>query len=43
MDTVKRNTNVEQLEEHMPGRAEGYCANLHYRMNGFYPGDSRNA
>jgi len=33
---------VALLEEHMPGRAEGYCANRHKEMNGYWPGDDRN-
>lgn len=33
---------VRKLDEHMPGRAEGYCANLHYRVNGYYPGSRLN-
>lgn len=33
---------VVLLEEHMPGRAEGYCANRHKEMNGFWPGDDKN-
>jgi hypothetical protein len=30
------------LRKYMPGRSEGYCALLHRRMNGFWPGDKRN-
>lgn len=30
------------LEEHMPGRAEGYCANRHKEMTGMWPGDKGN-
>ena len=31
------------LSEHMsPEQAQGYCANLHKRNTGMYPGDSRN-
>lgn len=30
------------LEEHMPGRAEGYCANRHKEMTGMWPGDKDN-
>lgn len=33
---------VKQVDKYMPGRAKGYCANLHKRMNGFWPGDKRN-
>lgn len=33
---------VRLLNKYMPGRAEGYCAKLHFRMNGFWPGDKRN-
>jgi hypothetical protein len=33
---------VKQLDQYMPGRAEGYCANLHKAMNGYWPGDRRN-
>lgn len=29
---------VRQLNKHMPGRAEGYCANLHRRSTGIWPG-----
>lgn len=31
---------VRQLNKHMPGpgQAEGYCANLHRRSTGIYPG-----
>jgi hypothetical protein len=30
------------LKRHMPGREAGYCANLHKRATGVWPGDSRN-
>lgn len=33
---------VRLLEEHMPGRAEGYCANRHKEMTGMWPGDKGN-
>lgn len=33
---------VRLLNEHMPGRAEGYCQLLHKRANGYYTGDKRN-
>lgn len=33
---------VRQLREHLGVRAEGYCANLHRRNTGVYPGDRRN-
>lgn len=33
---------VALLEEHMPGRAEGYCANRHKEMTGMWPGDKDN-
>ena len=33
---------VRELNKYMPGRAEGYCANLHKRATGVYPGDKRN-
>lgn len=33
---------VRQVRKYMPGRAEGYCANLHFMANGYYPGDKRN-
>lgn len=33
---------VRHLEKYMPGRAEGYCQNLHHRANGYYTGDKRN-
>ena len=29
---------VRELDEHMPGRAEGYCALLHKRATSLYPG-----
>ena len=31
---------VRQLDKHMPGRAEGYCANLHKIATGMYTGDA---
>lgn len=34
--------SVHHLEKYMPGRAEGYCAKLHHRMTGMWPGDKRN-
>jgi hypothetical protein len=30
------------LERHMPGRAAGYCARLHKRATGVYPGSKLN-
>lgn len=33
---------VRLLNEHMPGQAEGYCANLHKTATGMWPGDKRN-
>lgn len=30
------------LDQYMPGRSEGYCANLHKRATGVWPGDKRN-
>lgn len=30
------------LSKHMPGRAAGYCANLHKRATGVYPGSKLN-
>lgn len=33
---------VRLLDEHMPGRAEGYCQLLHKHANGYYTGDKRN-
>lgn len=33
---------VRELDKHMPGRAEGYCANLHHIATGMWPGDKRN-
>ena len=33
---------VALLDEHMPGRAEGYCANRHKEMTGMWPGDDGN-
>ena len=33
---------VRQLDDYMPGRAEGYCALLHKRATGFWPGDKPN-
>lgn len=33
---------VRQLNEYMPGRAEGYCQLLHKRATGVYTGDKRN-
>jgi len=32
---------VRQLNKYMPGRAEGYCANLHKRVLGKWPGRGR--
>ena len=32
---------VALLEEHMPGRAEGYCANRHHDAVGSWPGDHK--
>lgn len=29
---------VRELNKYMPGRAEGYCSNLHQRANGIRPG-----
>lgn len=29
---------VRELEKYMPGRSEGYCANLHHRATGKWPG-----
>ena len=33
---------VALLDKHMPGQAEGYCANLHHAATGMWPGDRRN-
>ena len=33
---------VAHLGKHMPGKAQGYCANLHKDANGYWPGDKRN-
>ncbi len=33
---------VAQLDQYMPGRAEGYCQLMHERMTGVYTGDKRN-
>lgn len=33
---------VRELSKYMPGRAEGYCANMHRRMTGVWPGDKSN-
>ncbi len=33
---------VRQLDQYMPGRAEGYCQLLHKRATGVYTGDKRN-
>ena len=33
---------VRQLNKYMPGRAEGYCARLHKRATGVYPGSKLN-
>jgi len=33
---------VRHLNKYMPGRAEGYCANLHKRATGVYPGSKLN-
>lgn len=33
---------VAQLEKHMPGRAEGYCAILHKAATGTWPGSDLN-
>lgn len=33
---------VRELDKYMPGQAEGYCAKLHHRMTGVWPGDKRN-
>lgn len=33
---------VRELDKHMPGRAEGYCANLHYIATGMWTRDERN-
>lgn len=33
---------VRELREHMPGRAEGYCQNLHKRATGVYTGSKLN-
>lgn len=30
---------VRHLGKYMPGRAEGYCANLHHRATGMWPGE----
>ena len=30
---------VRLLDKHMPGRAEGYCANLHHDATGTWPGE----
>ena len=30
---------VRHLNKHMPGRAEGYCAKLHKRATGMWPGE----
>ena len=35
------NRCVTLLSEHMPGRAEGYCALLHKRATGTWPGSHR--
>lgn len=32
---------VRLLNDYMPGRAEGYCANLHKQATGMWPGDKR--
>lgn len=31
---------VANVDKYMPGRAEGYCANLHKRMNGKWPNEA---
>ena len=33
---------VVNLTPHLGGRAKGYCANLHKRATGMWPGDRRN-
>lgn len=33
---------VRQIEKYMPGRAEGYCANLHHAATGTWPGSDAN-
>lgn len=33
---------VRELDKHMPGRAEGYCANLHKIATGNWPGSDLN-
>lgn len=33
---------VRELREHLGARTEGYCALLHKRATGVYPGDRRN-
>ena len=33
---------VRELDQYMPGRAEGYCANLHHRATGMWPGSDLN-
>ena len=33
---------TRHLDKYMPGRAEGYCANLHHAMTGMWPGDRKN-
>ena len=32
---------VRHLEKYMPGRAEGYCSNLHVRALGVRPGKEK--
>jgi hypothetical protein len=33
---------VKHLTKYMGPRARGYCANLHHRNTGMWPGDRRN-
>ena len=33
---------VKELDKYMPGRAEGYCANLHKIATGNWPGSDAN-
>lgn len=36
------NRCVRQMRKYLGPRAEGYCANLHRRNTGMWPGDKRN-
>ena len=33
---------VVELTPYLGGRSRGYCARMHKRMTGMYPGDKRN-